>query len=81
MPVTKSALKALRRDRRRSEINKPIRSKFKAALKKARENPVTENVRFASSLLDRAAKRKIIHKNKASRLKSKLSRLLRKKLR
>ena len=79
MPITKSALKALRKDKRRTEINRPIRSKFKAAIKRARNKPTCKNVRFASLLLDRAAKKKIIHKNKASRLKSRLAKLLGKK--
>lgn len=70
MPVTQSAKKALRRDKRRAIINKRIKEKMKAALKKAKERPTKQNLALAYSALDRAVKKKIIHKNKAARLKS-----------
>lgn len=75
MPVTKSALKALRKDKRRTRVNQKIRSSFKNAVKKARLQPNGENLNQAFSTLDKAAKKKVIHKNKAARLKSRLSRL------
>lgn len=75
MPVTKSASKALRRDQRRTEINKPIRSRYKAVVKKALQKPSLKNLKEAYSVLDETAKKKIIHKNKAARLKSKLAKL------
>lgn len=70
MPVTQSAKKALRRDKRRTIINRRIKEKMKTALKKAKERPTNQNLALAYSALDRAAKKKIIHKNKAARLKS-----------
>jgi len=73
MPITKSAAKALRRDKRRQLINQKIRSSYKTAVKKARQNPTKENLRQAYSVLDRAAKKKVIHRNKAARLKSRLT--------
>lgn len=76
MPITVSAKKALRRDRRRTIINKRIRKKIKAALKKARQKPTKKILAEAASVLDRAAKKKVIHKNKAARLKSRLTKLL-----
>lgn len=78
MPVTKSALKSLRRDKRKTLINQPIRSKYKSAVKRARLEPKAENIRLACSFLDKAAKKKIIYKNKAARLKSRLCRLIKK---
>lgn len=75
MPVTKSASKALRRDQRRTEINKPIRSRYKAVVKKALQKPSLKNLKEAYSVLDETAKKKTIHKNKAARLKSKLAKL------
>lgn len=72
MPVTQSAKKALRRDRRREEFNKPIQSRLRTALIQAREDPNPENISNAYSVIDRAAKTNVIHKNKAARLKSKL---------
>ncbi|MCX6726170.1 MAG: 30S ribosomal protein S20 [Candidatus Shapirobacteria bacterium] len=76
MPILKSSKKALRRDRRRAVINKKIRNNLKEVLKKARKSPNLKNLSSASCFLDRAAKKKIIHKNKADRLKSRLSKLL-----
>jgi small subunit ribosomal protein S20 len=76
--VTQSALKALRRDRRRRQVNKLIRSRLKMALKKAKQNPTKKSLTLATSSLDRAAKKKVIHKNKAARLKSRLAKLSKK---
>jgi len=73
MPVTKSAKKALRRDQRRAVINLRIKRKIKAALKKVKENPTKKNLALAYSLLDRAAKKGVIHQNKTSRIKSRLT--------
>ena len=75
MPVTKSARKALRQSRRKREVNLALRQKTKQALKKARQKPTRISKTKAISLLDRAAKKKIIHRNKAARLKSKLAKL------
>jgi len=79
LPVTQSAAKALRRDNRRKRVNNKIKIKYRQALKKARQDPNEENLRSAFSTLDIAAKKKVIHKNKASRLKSRLSKLSNKK--
>lgn len=76
MPVTSSAKKALRRDRRRTIINQRVKRKIKAALKEIRQKPTQKALVKTASILDRAAKKKIIHKNKANRLKSKLAKLL-----
>lgn len=79
MPVTKSAKKKLRRDKQRVFINQKTRRQMKLAVKKMRQKPTKKALQEASRFLDRAAKKRIIHKNKASRLKSKLSKLLQKK--
>jgi small subunit ribosomal protein S20 len=75
MPVTKTAKRALRSSRRKSGNNKLSMSSLSIALHKARKNPSKENIKKAFSLADRASKKKIIHKNKASRIKSQISRL------
>lgn len=79
MPVLQSAKKALRRDKRRAVINKKIKEKIKEILKSARKNPNKKNLGLVFTALDRAAKKKIIHQNKANRLKSRLSKLLKAK--
>jgi|GEM_PF-221384 len=79
MPVIKGSKKALRRDRRRTIINKKVREAYKEAVRLARQKPTPENLQKAYSELDRAAKKNVIHKNKAARLKSRLAKLLVKK--
>lgn len=76
MPVTRSAKKALRVSRKKAQVNQRIRTAYKAAVKAVRENPTAENLKKATSALDRAAKKGIIHTNKAARLKSRLAKLL-----
>jgi len=79
MPVTKSAKKALRRDRRREKINLQIKKRVKAAVKAVRQNPTQKTLAQAFSFLDRAAKKNFFRKNKTFRLKSRLAKLLAKK--
>lgn len=76
MPVLESSKRTLRRQRRRAMINQRVRRAYKATVKAMRQDPNLENLRRAFSKLDMAAKKGVIHKNKASRLKSRLSRLL-----
>lgn len=76
MPQTLSAKKALRKDRRRRTVNLAVREAVKKALKTARKNPTAQNLSQASSVLDQAAKKKVIHQGKADRLKSRLAKLI-----
>lgn len=76
MPVTQSATKALRRDRGRAKINLRRRRVLKETLKKAKTKTTPKNLSAAFKRLDLAAKKKIIHANKADRLKSRLVRLI-----
>jgi len=76
MPVLKHAKKKMKQDKKRALQNKRIRSTFRELLKAAKAKPNTATVGEAFSSLDRAAKQHIIHKNKAARLKSSLSKLL-----
>ncbi|HTK03295.1 MAG TPA: 30S ribosomal protein S20 [Alphaproteobacteria bacterium] len=76
MPVTKSAKRALRGSKKKESINKLIMSKLEFAVRKAKENKTVEKILTAVSLTDRAAKKKVIHKNKAARMKSQLSKLM-----
>lgn len=76
MPVIKSAIKKMRKDRTRTTRNKKRESALKKLLKTARRNPNPKNLSVVFSALDKATKVHLIHKNKASRLKSRLSKLL-----
>lgn len=78
MPITKSAKKALRVSLRRKGINLKWKNQIKELLKKSRkaiakkDKKAAELVAQTAKVLDKAAKKNIIHKNKASRLKSRL---------
>ena len=76
MPVTKTAKRALRSSKRKEAINKQIRRSLEVAIRIAKKKKGAKNVLAAISLTDRAAKKHIIHKNKAARIKSSLSKLL-----
>lgn len=76
MPVTKSAKKKFRQDIKREERNELIIVALKKLIKKARKAPSVDAIREAVIHADKAAKRKVIHKNKASRIKSSLSKLI-----
>ena len=77
MPNTKSAEKRMRTNEIRAARNRAFRSRLRTALKRVRTaNDSAEGataLREASSLLDRAARKRIIHPNKAARAKSRLS--------
>jgi len=76
MPVTTSAAKALRRDRHRAATNRRTRSQLKSALDTVKRDPNPKNVQAAYRMIDRAAKKQIIHKNKAARLKAQCAKRL-----
>jgi len=76
MPQTKSAKKALRRDRRREATNKLVRQGLKKALKLARKKVSSKNLTQADRALDMAAKKGVIPKKRADRLKSRLAKLV-----
>lgn len=76
MPVTKTAKRALRGSKNKTEVNKLLVKRLEIAIRLAKKSKTVEKVLSAISLADRAAKKKIIHKNKAARLKSQLSKLV-----
>lgn len=82
MPNTKSAAKRQRQNLRRRSHNKAARTRLKTALKKVRSasepQNATEALREAVTLLDRAASRGLIHKNRAARSKGRLAAHVRK---
>lgn len=76
MPVTKSAKGALKVAKRNTLQNSRIKRRVHMIVKEARESKTKASVNKAFSVLDRAAKIHVIHKNKAARLKGRLSALL-----
>lgn len=73
MPIIKSAIKKMRKDRVRTARNKKREIALKALIKKARLENSAANLKAVFSALDKAAKVYLIHPNKAARLKSRLS--------
>ena len=69
MPITKSAKKSLKVSRVKQAQNYKAKVKLDKALKNVDEKTVNKTV----STIDKSAKIGIIHKNKAARLKSALS--------
>ncbi|HEY77261.1 MAG TPA: 30S ribosomal protein S20 [Thermoflexia bacterium] len=87
MAHTKSAIKNIRKNRKRRLRNRMYRSRAKTAIKKARRlieagqlEEAREAIRIAYSALDKAAEKGIIHKNNAARRKARLMRLYNKAL-
>jgi small subunit ribosomal protein S20 len=76
MPLIKSAIKKMRRDARKRIGNRNVRLELKKTTKKALENPTPEFVNKANSVLDKAVKRGLIHKNTAGRNKASLAKKL-----
>lgn len=76
MPITKSAQKALRQSLRKRAQNLAKKEAFKTAIKSYKKSPKAETLAKVFQALDKAAKTNVIHKNHASRLKSRLSKLL-----
>ena len=69
MPISKSAKKALRVNRRKTALNRYRKALVKDAIKNVDEKSVNKAV----SMIDKAAKWSLIHQNKAARLKSHLA--------
>jgi small subunit ribosomal protein S20 len=83
MPNTSSAKKAMRQSRRRNTINLRTKSKFKSAVKATRTliaegnaKESVESLKKAMSALDKAVKKDVLHKNTASRKKSRLAKAI-----
>ncbi len=73
MPVIKSAIKKLRIDKKREKANDAFRDILEQSIKIAKKTGSKEAISSAFSNLDKAVKNNIIHKNKAARIKSSLT--------
>lgn len=85
MPNNAAAEKRMRQEERRRAVNRSTKSVVKTQVTKARQaiqttsidtDQTKEAVRLAISELDKAAKKGVIHKNNASRRKSRLMKQL-----
>jgi len=85
MPNNRNAAKAMRQSEKRRLRNRAARTSLRTVIRKVREaaaandpGAVETAFRTAVKRLDQAASKKFIHRNKAARLKSRLSTLLNK---
>ena len=85
MPITKSAKKALRQNIKRKKRNLLRKNKIKSLIKKAKvlvkENKVEEAKKIIPAMykaIDKAAKKKTIKENTASRKKSRITKFINK---
>lgn len=78
MPVIKSAIKKLRKDRRLEAHNDDFRKKMRDTLRHAeKEGANLKNLQEAYSIIDKAAKKNLIHANKAAHLKADIAKMIR----
>jgi small subunit ribosomal protein S20 len=82
VPRIKSAKKAMRQTRAHTQHNRAQRSALRTALKRVRSatsaDQAAQAYRSAVTLLDRAARKGLIHANNAARHKSRLAAAVRK---
>lgn len=76
MPVTKTAKRALRGSKRKTQVNRTLLSKLEIAIRIAQKNRKESDIKKAISLADRAKKKNVFHRNKVARIKSALSKLM-----
>lgn len=78
MPIIKSAIKKVRKDKKRTKVNNAYVKAYQATLKKIRKggSDAKKLISLFYSQIDKAVKHHVIHKNKALRLKSRVSRKL-----
>jgi small subunit ribosomal protein S20 len=70
MPITKSAIKALKQSEKKRKHNLSKKRTLKSVLK---DTEKVKDMPKAQSVIDKTAKTGLIHKNKANRLKSRLA--------
>lgn len=82
MPRIKSAKKRMRQTKTRTARNRATRSELRTAIKKVRTASSPEDaaraLKEAEQMIDRAGRKNIIHRNTASRTKSRLAKAARK---
>ena len=82
MANLRSALRDIKKSRKRAARNQSVKSAIKTFMKKSRtsitggDEAMAAVVSDTTAILDKAAKRNIIHKNAANRRKSRLAKLL-----
>jgi len=80
MPIKNAAKKYMRVTARKTEKNRKIKGQFRSAIKITRESLAKDDVKKAKEYLkksikalDKAAQKKVLHKNTVARMKSRLN--------
>lgn len=83
MPIKKAAKKYMRVTDRKTVKNNKIKGQFRSAIKITKESLVKNEVEKAQEYLkksikalDKAAQKKVLHKNTAARMKSRLNKMV-----
>ncbi|MBW7955216.1 30S ribosomal protein S20 [Patescibacteria group bacterium] len=73
MPILRNAKKALKVSKRKAKVNTPVRSRLKTTVDAAKKKAEPATLSSAFSAIDKAVRRHVIHRKKASRMKSQLA--------
>jgi ribosomal protein S20 len=73
MPISLSAKKSLRKSLKNHKDNVSFKNKLKTIVKEFLAKPSNEALKEVYSMLDKAVKKNLFHKNKSDRLKSNYS--------
>ena len=76
MPISLSAKKSLRKALKNNKENVLFKNKIKLTIKSFLAKPTIEALKKATSMVDKAVKNGLYHKNKSSRLKAKFAKQL-----
>jgi len=79
LPTHKSAKKRIKTSGKSNTRNRAVKSRIRTLVKNAEASVDEASLKEAVSILDRAARKKVIHPNKASRMKSRLAKAVHKK--
>ena len=73
MPISLSAKKSLRKSLKNHKDNVSFKNQLKTTVKKFLAKPSNDGLKEVYSILDKAVKKNIFHKNKTARLKGQYS--------
>ncbi|MBS3873501.1 MAG: 30S ribosomal protein S20 [Firmicutes bacterium] len=73
MANTKSAIKRIKISAKRNLRNRMVKSSVRTAVRKFNDLTTVESLRAAISTLDKAVRKGVLHRNTASRKKSRLT--------
>lgn len=76
MPVTKSVIKKVRQNEKRRAVNRARKTTLKTAVSKTVAAKTAQKAKLypeVQSVIDKTSRKGVIHRNKASRIKSRLA--------